>query len=152
MWAQLLLGFSTDHFKTMHTCFTWSVNIDVVLGLSSRYFLSTFVTFSTMFFFFFSGPICIRIDILWAQLLLDFSTDHLESIQTCFTWSEDVHVVLSYPAIIFLQFFALFQFSFFSCDTMTWVACGCNFSYCFRPYFLKFRRCFCHGLKMCMCF
>ena len=36
-----------DYFETMHTCSTWSVDVHVVLGLSSRYFLSTF---STKFF------------------------------------------------------------------------------------------------------
>ena len=43
---------------------------------------------------FFLGPISIRIDILWVQLLLDISTDHLEIMHTCSTWSEDVHVIL----------------------------------------------------------
>ena len=43
---------------------------------------------------FFPGPISIRIDILWAHLLLDFSTDHLETMHSCSTWSEDVDVVL----------------------------------------------------------
>ena len=40
----------------------------------------------------FPGPISIRIDILRAQLLLHFSTEHLETMHTCSTWSEDVHV------------------------------------------------------------
>ena len=47
LWEQLLLEFSTDHFETIHNCSTWSVDVHVVLGLSSRYFLSTFSTFST---------------------------------------------------------------------------------------------------------
>ena len=47
LWAQLLLEFSTDHFETMHICSTWSVDVNVVLGLSSDYFLSTFTSFST---------------------------------------------------------------------------------------------------------
>ena len=34
-------------FETMHTCSTWSVDMHVVLGLSSDYFLSTFTTFLT---------------------------------------------------------------------------------------------------------
>ena len=42
LWAQLLLEFSPDHFETMHTCSSWSVHVQVVLGLSSLYFLSTF--------------------------------------------------------------------------------------------------------------
>ena len=99
---------------------------------------------------FFPGPIGIRIDILCAQLLLDFSTDHLE---TMHTWSEDVHVVLRLSChFFFFQLFAFFQLSFFSCDVMTWVACGRNSSFSFIPNFLKLCRRFCHGLKTCMCF
>ena len=71
LWAQLLLEFFTDHFETMHTCFTWSVDVQVILGLSSGYFLLTFFTFSTEFL---PGSISIRKDTLWAQLLLDFSS------------------------------------------------------------------------------
>ena len=108
MWAQLLLEFSTDHFETMHTCFTWSVDVHMVLELSSHYFLSTFFRFLDLVF---PGPINIRIGNLWAQLLLDFSTDHLETKCTCSTWSEDVHVVLElschYLFFNFLHFFNL---------------------------------------------
>ena len=39
---------------------------------------------------------------LWAQLLLEFSTDHFETKRTCSTWSVDVHVVWGYPLIIFI--------------------------------------------------
>ena len=42
LWAQLLLEFSTDHFETMWTCSASSVNVHVVLGLLSFYFLSIF--------------------------------------------------------------------------------------------------------------
>ena len=45
------------------------------------------------FDFVFSDPISIGIDTLWAQLLLQFSTNHFETIHICSTWSEDVHVV-----------------------------------------------------------
>ena len=41
-----LVGVTTDQFDTMHTCSTWSVDVHVVFGLSCRYFLSTFSTFS----------------------------------------------------------------------------------------------------------
>ena len=89
-----------QHFETMHTCFAWSVDVHVVLGLSSYYFLSNVSSryfFSTFFhffdLFFFSSQITIRKDTLWAQLLLEFSTDHFETIHTCSTWSVDVHVV-----------------------------------------------------------
>ena len=46
------------------------------------------------------------------QLLLDFSTDHFETMHTCSTWSEDVHMVWGYPANFF-QRFALFHLSLF---------------------------------------
>ena len=42
-----LLGFYIDNFETMHIWSTWSVDVHVVLGLSSCSFLSTFSTFST---------------------------------------------------------------------------------------------------------
>ena len=61
LWVQIILEFSTNHFETMHTCSTWSIDVHVVLGLwsidvhvvlglSSHYVLSTFSTFSTVFF------------------------------------------------------------------------------------------------------
>ena len=110
----------------------------VVLGLS--FYL--FSTVSTISPYFFPGPISIRTDILWAQLLLDFSTDYLETMHTCSTWSEDVRVVLGYSAIIFFFLSTFCTFSiylfFFRCDTMTWIACGRNSSYSFIPNFLKF--------------
>ena len=49
-WVQLLLEFSTDHFKTMHTCSTWSVDVHVVLGLSSHYFYELFLLLQLSFF------------------------------------------------------------------------------------------------------
>ena len=54
----------------------------------------TFYLLFPLFRFSFPDPIGIRIDILGAQLLLDFSTDHLETMHTSSTWSEDVHVLL----------------------------------------------------------
>ena len=64
------------------------------------------ITFYQLFPVFFPGPITIRIDILWAQLLIDFSIDHLETMHTCSTWSEDVHVVLGLLSLFnFLHFF-----------------------------------------------
>ena len=42
----------------------------------------------------FPGPISIGIDTLWAQLLLEFSTNSFETMHICSTWSEDVCVVL----------------------------------------------------------
>ena len=35
---------------------------------------------------------------MWAQLL-EFSTDHFETMHICSTWSEDVPVVLGFPNI-----------------------------------------------------
>ena len=107
--AQLLLEFSTNHFETIHTCSTWSVDVHVVLGLSSRYFYQLF------FYLVFQGWITIRIDTLWAQLLLEFSTDHFETMDTCSTSSVDVHMVLELSFFYSLSFFffLLFQLSFF---------------------------------------
>ena len=107
LWAQLLLEFSTGHFETMHTCSTWSVDVHVVLGLSSHYFiLSAFTTFLTEFFL---CSISIRIDILWAQLL-EISIDHFETMHTYFTKSEDVHAVLRlFSHYLFINFFPLFR-------------------------------------------
>ena len=62
---------------------TGSVDMPVVLGLSSHYVLSLFSTFSSCCFF--SGSINIRIDTLWAQLLLEFFIDHFETMHTCST-------------------------------------------------------------------
>ena len=38
--------FSPGHFETMHVVVLWSVDMHVVLGLSSDYFLSSFTTFA----------------------------------------------------------------------------------------------------------
>ena len=79
----------------MHTCSTWSEAVRVDLGLSSHYFYQLFPPFFfTFFFFFFPGPISIGIDTMWAQLLLEFSTNHFETMHICSTWSENVPVVL----------------------------------------------------------
>ena len=78
---QLLQEFSTDVFE-MRTCSTSSVDVHVVLELSSLYF---FIFFFSFFFLLFPGSICIRIDTLWAQILLEFSTDHFETMHTCST-------------------------------------------------------------------
>ena len=72
----------------MHTCSTWSEDVRVVLGESSYFFINLF------HFLTFPGPISIGIDTLWAQLLLEFSTNHFETMHICPTWSEDVRVVL----------------------------------------------------------
>ena len=85
----------------------------VVLGSSSRYVLSTF--FFNFFDLVFPGLITIRIDTLWAQLLLEFSTDHFENMHTSSTLSVDVHVVLgSSSHYVLSTFFSLlFRLSFF---------------------------------------
>ena len=62
-----------------------------VFGLSSQYFYqpSPFLVFDLVF----SGPVSIGIDTLWPQLLMDFSTNHFETMHICSTWFEDVRVV-----------------------------------------------------------
>ena len=49
-----------------------------------------FYHFFFSLFFYFPGPISTRIDTLWAQILLEFSTNHFETTYVCSTWSEDV--------------------------------------------------------------
>ena len=71
-------------FETMQVFLSWSEDVHLILGLSSRYF------FIKVFDLVFSS----RIDTLWAQLLLEFSLDHLETVHTCSTWYEEVCVVL----------------------------------------------------------
>ena len=100
-------------FETLQVFLSWSEDVHVVWGLSSHYFfINFFFIFSTKCFL---GPITIRIDTLWAQLLLAFFTDHFETMHTCFTWSLDVRVVLglNYPPVNFYELFPLFQLSFF---------------------------------------
>ena len=55
-----------------------------------------FIIFSTVLTWFFLGRFSIGIDTctLWAELLLEFSTNHFETMHICSTWSEDVRVVL----------------------------------------------------------
>ena len=100
LWAQLLLEFSTEHFETMHTCSTWSVDVHAVLGLSSLFFVNFFLLFRLRLF---PGSVTIRIDTLWVKLL-EFTTDHFETMRSCSTLSVDVHVVLDYRPFIFYQF------------------------------------------------
>ena len=111
--VQLFLEFSTHHFETRHTCSTWCVDVLVALGLSSHFFLINFFYFFNMFF---PDSITIRIDTLWVQLLVGFSIDHFESMRTCSTFSEDVHVVLGLSSnLFFINFFHLVYSSFLSC-------------------------------------
>ena len=60
------------------------------------FFFFFFFFFSFLYFFdlVFQDLITINLDLMWAQHLLDFSTDHLETMHTCSTWYEDVRVVL----------------------------------------------------------
>ena len=95
--------------------------------------------FPPLFRQFFPGPISIRIDILCAQLLSDFSTDYLDTMLTCSVWSEDVRVVLGLACRNLFSTFLLFFFQFlFSCDTMALVTCGRNSSYSSYQSFWNF--------------
>ena len=96
--TQLLLQFLTDRFETLQVFLSRSEDVHLVLGLSSRYFVSTFSNSYDLFFF--SGPITIRIDTLWALLLLEFSTHNFETMHTS-TWSVDVHVALGLSSRFF---------------------------------------------------
>ena len=77
-----LLEFSTNHFETTCTCSASSVNVHMVFGLSSLFFFINFFYFFNLVFF----PVSISIIIgtLWAQLLLEVSTHHFETMHTFF--------------------------------------------------------------------
>ena len=108
LWTQLLLQFLTHLFETLQMFLSWSEAAHLVLGLSSRYF---FYQLFPLFRHFFSGQIINRIDTLLAQLLLEFSTDHFETMPTCSTWSEDVHAGLGLYSLnlLFLSTFSTFS-------------------------------------------
>ena len=81
--------------------------------------------------FFFSGQITIRIDTLWAQLLLEFSSDHFKTMHTCSTRSVDVHVVLGISSsYFFYHVFLRFRLSlFFQVRLLLeYIPCGRNSS------------------------
>ena len=75
----------------MRTCSTWSWRCACGFVVILHLF---FINFFHFFDLIFPGPICIGIDTLRVQLLLQFSTNHSETMHICSTWSEDVHVVL----------------------------------------------------------
>ena len=50
---------------------------------------------------------------LWAQLLLQFSTDFFETFHMFSAWNQDVHVVLDNTLIIFFSLFLLCELSLF---------------------------------------
>ena len=84
---------------------------------------------------FFSGQIIIRIDTLWAQLLLDFLLDHFETMYTCSTWSVDAHVVLG---LFSINFFYLFVYFFFQVQLIfEYISYGRNSSQRFTTVILK---------------
>ena len=121
---------------------------------------------SFFFFFFFSGQITIRIDTLWAQLLLEFSTDRFETMYPCSTWSVDVHVVLGLASRFFfffvvvvvlfcfrLSFFLLFRLSFSRFDySLNRYLVGVTPPRVFPPIILKLCVLVLHHLKMCSWF
>ena len=76
-WTPFLLQFLTDRFEILQVFLLWSEDVYLILGLPSYYFFTNFFHFFD-FRKFFSGEITIRIDISWAQLLLEISTDHLK--------------------------------------------------------------------------
>ena len=100
---QITFRIDTDHLETMHTCSTWSeqaCDFGVIL-------LSSFSIFPLSFF---PGSIRNIIYILWAQLLQEFYTDHLETMHSCSTWSEQACDF----GVILLSTFSTFPLSFFS--------------------------------------
>ena len=101
--------------------------------------LLDFITFFHFFNIFFSGLISIRIDTLWAQLILPFST---VIFKLCILVLHGLKMCMwfwGYSAIFFFQLFPLFSLSFFRCNMMMWVSCMCNFSYISIPLFETFQ-------------
>ena len=88
--GNLFYSFIPNIFKVCKCFYRGPEDVHMLLELSSKYFYTTFSTFLT---FFFSDPISIRKDTLWAQLFLEFSTDHFETMHTCYRWSEDVRLI-----------------------------------------------------------
>ena len=65
----------------MHT-YMRSVDVHMLLELSFHNFYQLFLLFRLSFF---PGPISIIIDILWAQLVLEFFADRFETMHICST-------------------------------------------------------------------
>ena len=97
----------TNLFETLQEFLSWSEDVHLVLGLSSRYFF--FYQLFPLFRQFFPGSITIGIDTLWAQLLLEFSTDHFETMRTYSTSHVNVHEVLGLSFLYFLSTFSAFS-------------------------------------------
>ena len=110
LWTQLLFNFFYPIFLKLCRCFCHGLKMYIWFwGYPPEIFINFFHFFNLVFF---TGQI--RIDTLWAQLLLEFSTDHFETMHTCSTWSVDAHVLLGLFSFYFYQLFPLFQLSFFS--------------------------------------
>ena len=111
LWMQLPLQFFTDLFETLQVFLSWSEVVHLVLRLSSLYFFINFFHFFNLFFFFFFQVRLLLeyVDTLWAQLLLEFSADHFETIHTYSTWSVDVHMVMGLSSRYFLSTFSMKQ-------------------------------------------
>ena len=92
-------------------------------------------------------------DTLWAQLLLQFYTDALETSLVFWSWSEDMHVVKICSSDYALSLFLQVELSHFSGIIYNNVngPCGRN-SYSFIQILSKLHWCFGHGLKICMWF
>ena len=141
-------------------CSRWSIDVHVVLRLSSHYFYQLFLLC------FFPGSTSIRIYTLWAQLFLELFTDHFEIMHLVLQSLKICMWFLGYlPVISYLHF----------CRTCFWRA---SFRPSVRPYVrssvhpstftlgvlwpqllllqfcadLKLCMCFLHGMRMCMWF
>ena len=86
--------------------------------------------------------------LLWAQLLLQFYTDHYETLQMFSSWYKDVHVVFDIIVRLFFYFFYIVNLVIFHPQ---YIDSEHNSSYNFTPIVFKLCRCFFHSLKMCMC-
>ena len=95
-------------------------------GYSTIFYINFFYVFDLVF----QGSIIIRIDTLWTQFLLQFSTDNLETMHTCSTWSVDVHMVLGLSSHYLLFFCSSFSTKVFFQVRLALVKipCGLNSS------------------------
>ena len=96
----------SDHLETLQVFLSWSDDMHLVILP-----LFFFVNFSHFFNLFFPGHITLRylVDAIPLRVFYrSFCTMH-----TCSAWSVDVHVVLIYLPIIFINFF-YFLYLFFS--------------------------------------
>ena len=94
---------------------------------------------------------------MWAQILLQFYTDSLETSLVFLSSSDNLHAVWVYPSYFFFVTFLQVELSYFSGIIYNKVngqglPCGHNSSYSFILILWKLHWCFGHRLVICMWF